>query len=563
MSKKPTVDGFIPRRGPSEIGEHHVVSEPRLPRPSVYSGIKPTGRGLTRENHGLTHTQDGERISPEAPRTMESSTTPQRTRLSRADVDDSLREIDHTDDVDQKKRHKRGGIKLNRKRVVKRVLIALLIIVVIVGAWIAVRAVIASNSVFKGDIFGLVQAEPLKEDESGRSNVLIFGTSEDDPEHEGALLTDSIMVLSINQTKKDAFMVSIPRDLWVRFGEACNSGYEGKINELYHCFSNGGESPEAGAKALADKVGTVLGMDIQYQAHLNYTVVRQAVDAVGGVNVDVQGNGPVPYGVKPGSILDRNFDWKCNYDCYYVKYEPGIHHMDGEHALAFMRARNAQGGYGLADSNFDREKNQQKVIVALRNKALEAGTLANPGKVTGLIDALGNNLRTNFETKEIRTIMSLGTDINTESITSISLNDDKEPQMTTGMVGSASVVHPVLGVYEYSGISRYIAKHVAADPFVQEGASVVVLNGSGVAGAAQEAARKLEDMGFVITGVDNAPAGEYKNREVYERDATAMPATRAKLAGLYGTPQVGLSQFGVAETVDFVVVVGRAESAAQ
>lgn len=56
-------------------------------------------------------------------------------------------------------------------------------------------------------------------------------------------------------------------------------------------------------------------------------------------------------------------------------------------------------GTGLAQSNFDREKNQQKVIVALREKALSAGTLANPGKVMSLISALGDNLNTNFDTK--------------------------------------------------------------------------------------------------------------------------------------------------------------------
>lgn len=571
MTRKPTVDGFIPRRSPGEIGAHHAPTEPRLPRPSAYSGLKPTGQGLNREQpsglSGRSEVTPARQVSGPA-HSVATTATPaphvQPVRLGRSDVDESLREIDQTPaPAPVRKKRARGLSSATRRKLIKRIIIAILVILLAIGAWIAVRAVIASSSVFKGDLFGLVQSAPLKADENGRSNILIFGTSEDDPEHEGALLTDSIMVLSINQTKKDAFMVSIPRDLWVKFGVACNSGYEGKINELYNCFSNGGESPEEGAKALADEVGSVLGLSVQYHAHLNYTVVRQAVDAVGGVDVEVMGNGPVPAGVKPGSILDRNFDWKCNYQCYYVKYEPGTHHMDGEHALAFMRARNAQGGYGLANSNFDREKNQQKVMVALRNKALSAGTLANPGKVTGLLDALGDNLRTNFETKEIRTLMSLGTDIKPEAIKSIALDDEKDPQMAVGAVGGASVVRPVLGLYDYSGVARYIQKQFSADPVVLEGASVVVLNGSGVPGAAKTAADKLEAMGFTITGIDNAPADDYQRREVYQRSDTAMPGTRKKLTGLYGQPKMGVDRFGVDASVDFVIVVGQAGSSDQ
>lgn len=77
------------------------------------------------------------------------------------------------------------------------------------------------------------------------------------------------------------------------------------------------------------------GLDVQYYAHINYTVVREAVDAVGGVDVKIESS-------DPRGILDRNFDWKCNCECYYVNYKNGeVAHMDGEHALAFMRTQRA------------------------------------------------------------------------------------------------------------------------------------------------------------------------------------------------------------------------------
>lgn len=546
MTKQPSMDGFVPRRPDTPgIAGNSNVHPRQLPRPE-----RPQ-LGVPRRP--LTQNRPPIDAQPTTVRTTNG--------LSRADVDESLRQIDQSDDSAGQVAHGRGGARSHRKRWIKRLLITLLVIFFAIGAWIGVRAVLAGSSVFKGDIFGIIQQKELKADMTGRSNILIFGTSEDDQEgdHPGAFLTDSIMMLSVDQKKKDAFMVSIPRDLWVKYGRACNSGYEGKINELYNCHSDAGEDGDAGAKGLAAKVGEVTGLDVQYTVHVNYTVVRQAVDAVGGISVKVQGNGDVPYGVKPGSILDRNFDWKCNYKCYYVKYEPGVHSMDGEHALAFMRARNAQGGYGLAQGNFDREKNQQQVIVALRNKALSAGTLANPSKVMNLISAFGENLNTNFDTSEIRTLMALGSEIEASSITSIDLVDDKEPVLTTGNVSGASVVRPVDGIYDYSTIASYIRKMISSDPAVKEGASIVVLNGSGVAGAASKAATKLEDMGFSIADVGNAPDAQYERREVYQRDTTSNPLTRTKLTNMYGAPKLGLEKFGVSSDVDFVIIIGEAD----
>lgn len=558
MTKKPTLDGFVPRRSPGSMGEYHAGVDRKLPRPVV--GQRPTALPRHRE---LTnpHTQPRPARELVAPHTARASTlSPAQSRsytgLTRSDVDESLREIDTAPvpEVKPSKRtKKRGGVRPNRRKIIKRVVIAILVAVIAIGGWLAIRAVMASNSIFKGDLFGLVQSVPLKQDANGRSNILIFGTSEDDQEgdHPGALLTDSIMVLSVDQTKKDAYMVSMPRDLWVEYGAPCNAGYQGKINELYNCFSDGEQDKNAGALALAKEAGQVLGLDIQYFTHVNYTAVREAVDAVGGIDVTIETD-------DPRGILDRNFDWKCNYQCYYVKYENGEKaHMDGEHALAFMRARNASGGYGLSRGNFDREKNQQKVVVGLREKALSVGTLANPAKVTGLIDALGNNLNTSFETNEIRTLMSLASDIETTNIQSISLVDEEEPVLTTGAVGAASVVRPVAGLYDYSGVAAYVQKQLTANPVTKESAKVVVLNGSGVPGAGQTAADKLEEMGFTVAGVDNAPEGEYKNREFYQRDTATTPATRAKLIELYGQPSVGGTEhLGVAEDVDFVVVIG-------
>lgn len=476
------------------------------------------------------------------------------TGLSRTDIHDSLREIDDTLPAVRKRGRKlRFGRPRSIKRVIKWVVITLVVAGLLVGGWLGFKAFTNFNSVFGGNILGLVQKQPLKQDENGRSNVLVFGTSEDSPDHPTGsnLLTDSIMVLSVHQEKKDAFMISIPRDLWVTFDEPCSVGYQGKINSVYQCGSNFGENPEAGAQALQKKVGEILGLDIQYYGQIDYSVVTRAVDAVGGVDVTIESNPP---GV---GILDRNFDWRCNYECYYVNYEDGeTVHLDGEHALALSRARNAQGGHGLAAGNFDREKNQQKILKAVREKALSLGTLTNIGKVTELLDAMGDNLKTNVEKSEVQTIMGLANDISSDAIISLSLNDEENPLVQTGQIGSASAVYPVAGLFEYGQIKSYIAKASSMDAATKEGATITVLNGSGVLGAAQREADWLEEQGFAIGEIGNAPEGEYLETKVYQRNQD-MPASKEKLESLYGVEVGTTSPVPIDEAVDFLIIIGE------
>ena len=533
-----SVDGFIPRR-PSRT----TMSE-KEPTPTL-------GRGTQLRTGGSSIAEESD-----------ISKYPGKTSLGTSSISESLQGIDEETLEQQpvsrkerrrlrKERHKAS----KKRRIIKRVIIALIVILVGIGAYVGINAMIASNNIFHGGIFGFIQRQPLKMDENGRSNFLIFGTAEDDEggEHGGANLTDSLMVLSVDQERKNAYMVSIPRDLWVEYGQACLSGYQGKVNEVYSCGSNDGQNEPAGAAALQKKIGSILGLDIQYYIHLNFTAVVEAVDAVGGVDVVIESN---PKGM---GILDRNFDWKCGYKCHYVKYEDGQKaHLDGEHALALARARNAQGGYGLAAGNFDREKNQQKIIKSLREKALSVGTLTNLGKVTGLINALGKNLRTNIDTKETQTLMGLASEIQNEEIVSLTLVDEEKPLVTTGMVGAASAVYPVAGTFDYSSIKAYIAKASSNNPVVKEGAKLVVLNGSGVAGVARTESNKLMSKGYTISVVDDAPEGNYESAEIYKL-GEGNTATANALAERYGvTIKTTKPPVAVAEDISFVVIIGKA-----
>lgn len=555
MKKKPptSIDGFIPRRSGTQLGSQHVGDK-----------VKPIDRSL--------HTGDNARQTVGLVR--------EDKIFGRTDIDESLREIDEGAITGKKltrkakkqrsRRNKdhRDHPKSKTKRNIKWIGIALLVILLGIGGFLLFKAITASDSIFKGSFLDLVQSQPLKEDANGRSNFLILGTSEDDPGHDASYLTDSILVVSIDQKTKDAFTFSIPRDLYVKYDMACLPGYSGKINSYFSCANEGTDDASEQDRLTKTQsfIGDIIGMDIQYGVHVNYTVMRDVVNAIGGnitVNIDSR---------DPNGQMDSNFDWKCGASyakrqaaCppsgHFIDYPNGPVVLDAEHALYLAQARgDVAPTYGFEQSNFDRERNQQKILVAIRDKAMSAGTLTNIGSVTSLVDALGKNLRTNIATKEIRTLMGLAKDIPSDKITSIDLYKEGDAQFTTKTIsGAGSVVLPAQGQYSYSHLQAYINRIITAEPFMKEAPNVSIYNGSSASGVAQIEADKLIAKGFNVDTVGNAPDGTYAKYEVYQVNAKKT-LSAAKLKEIYGvtvkttTPPV--SVFG---STDFVVIIGQTE----
>jgi len=527
MARKSNVDGFIPRRSPRAVGADYVSRR----QPS------PMAQGM-RQRPVISDTRATASVGSEG------LTPSRRQGLTRSDIDESLNEIDAQAPLTRKERKQQQkqqkAPKSRRRKIIKRVIIALIIILVAIGGYVAFKALSASNSVFKGDIFGLVQQKKLQQDANGRTNILVLGTSEDDPGHQGAYLTDSIMVLSLDQKNKNAYMISIPRDMQVQYGMACDAGYAGKINAYFNCVNGDWDSESAETERQTKSrefYGNILGIPIQYSAHVNYSVMRDVVNAVGNITVNIQGSGGAP------GVMDSNFDWKCKggnahaslatmkKNCppsgHFIDYPNGPATLDAEHALYLAQARgDTAPTYGLGNSNFDREQNQQKIILAIKEKATSTGTLTNIGKITGLLDAIGKNLRTNFETSEVRTLMTLAKDIPSNSFQRVNLLDSGI------MTGDAQ---PAAGLYNFTQLQAFVKKTIYATGVTKEGAHVIVLNASGVAGAAQTEADKLMALGMNIDSVDNAPSdGTYSSNEIFKLTDSKMPLTTAKLESLYG-----------------------------
>ena len=486
----------------------------------------------------------------------------------RDSISSSLEAIDQNT---PKTPHQKRKKSRKKKRIIKISSIIIGIIVLIVGGFLVYKALGMMGNVLDGNPFDIFQQQALKEDAYGRSNILIVGTTDDDPTRKAegdGILTDSMMILSVNQTTKDAYMFSIPRDLWVQYNTACSAGYEGKINVMFGCIADGDteEAETARLDGIREFVGDIFDIDLQYAVHVRSNVVSDAVNAVGGVTVKVESR-------DPRGVLDASIDWMCTQGnptaeekqkrCptgHYIDFPIGDNEMDGDKAMWFSRARGVGYGetYGLEQSNFDREQNQQRVIIALKDKALSTGTLTDFSKITKLMDAMGENLRSNVETKEVRTIMSLASEITNDNIKRLSFVEEDNMLMTTGSVGGQSVVQPSAGLYDYSDIRAFLRKEIYATDVSKENASVIVLNSGTTSGLAQETADELEELGMNIIATDNVPEDYTEGANIYRLVAEDQKtATAKKLKELYEKEiKQGNPPFTIEAEADFVVIIG-------
>jgi LCP family protein required for cell wall assembly len=373
------------------------------------------------------------------------------------------REISRKAEKKAEKRRRKAEKKARQKVPLGiKILIGFLVLVIAVigfGAYYFFNIYSAASGALEGNpMDAFFNKKPLQKDEYGRTNILVFGTAEDDEGHGGAMLTDSILILSIDQDRKIASTFSVPRDLWVNYtvsGEDslyCTVGYKGKINATYYCkLEDANQDKDAAARYFAKKITEVTDVQLQYYVAVDFLVLRDVVNILGGIDVDVH------------ATDDRGIYDICMHN---LKLDKGMNYnLNGDMVLDLARARNAYGGYGLANSNFDREINQQRIINGIKNKALNIGILADVNKVKGLLESFGDNVKTNITWAEMGTAMDVITGLHgdVESI-------DTRTLYGTGRIGGQSVVIPAganvdseYSLYNYNRIHLYLRNQLDED----------------------------------------------------------------------------------------------------
>ena len=224
---------------------------------------------------------------------------------------------------------------------------------------------------------------------AGYLNIVLLGS---DKRPTGkAWRTDSMIIVSIDQANSVVRLLSIPRDLWVNIP---GHGYN-RINtaDLWGELAKKGGGPERVKQTIYQN----LGIPIDYYIRVDFQGFMKIIDAVGGVDVDVE-----------CALPD-------------IKLLPGMHHMSGAEALRYARSRKST-------NDFDRGRRQRKVLMALWDQAL---TLDIVPRLPQLWLTMADSFKTDLPLEEVINLAYLGTTVERQRIRSKAIDASMTQGWTT------------------------------------------------------------------------------------------------------------------------------------
>ena len=221
--------------------------------------------------------------------------------------------------------------------------------------------------------------------------------------------------VTVDPATNTAGMLSIPRDLYVEIpGYGLN-----RINVAH--FMGDRDNYPGGGPALAKKtVQYNLGVPIHYYIRINFQGFRDVVDALGGITVEVE-----------REIWDDKYPDE-NYGYMTIYIPAGVQQMDGEMALRYARTRHN-------GSDFVRLRRQQKVLFAIREKALSLDLIP---RLPDLLRTMGYTVDTDLDPQEVLTLAQIARQIEKEDIKSAVIDETMAVSIILPDTG-ANVLYPL------------------------------------------------------------------------------------------------------------------------
>lgn len=215
-------------------------------------------------------------------------------------------------------------------------------------------------------------------------NILLLGTDQRELGSVGR--TDTIMVLAVDAPNNRAALISFPRDIYLAIPGV---GYS-RINTAYGFGEE--RQPGGGLPLLMSTIERNFGIPIDSYVRIDFSGFQGVIDALGGVDV----------------LVDCPLYDELIYR-YFETYtlEPGTYHMNGEQALYYARSRKTT-------SDFDRARRQQRVLLAIRNRVLDANLLP---RVPALWLAMRDVVDTNLGPAEIADLARMGATLSGRDLT--------------------------------------------------------------------------------------------------------------------------------------------------
>ena len=263
-----------------------------------------------------------------------------------------------------------------------KVLLRILLVIVI----ILVIAVIA----LAGTYFFINWQKDVQDKESGDKNIierLVVPEKKEEPVVTclflgvNSNLTDFIMLGQYNRNTREIALLSIPRDTNVG-----NNSVDGKINSAYS---------SRGMDKLKKQVTEITGIEIDYHVLFKTKILRQVVDKIGGVTVDVP--------------INMNYDDP--YQNLYIHLKKGTQKLTGSQAEQFCRFRKNNDGSGYPGGDVERTKAQQKFIKAFISELLKVDNVSKiPDLINIVLEGTKTNVTLNVAKEYIDDVIALKTD---------------------------------------------------------------------------------------------------------------------------------------------------------
>lgn len=286
-----------------------------------------------------------------------------------------------------------------------RLVLGIFLVLLLIGVFAGVRSVVGRTSL--GEYASMANGflfKPKNKAQSfeGRVNILLLGLSGDGEKN--PVLADTIILASIGIDEKNIHLISIPRDIWV-------PELSDKINGAY----DQGNKKQAGGGLVLQKasVEAVVGVPIQYAMAIDFDGFAEIIDILGGVTIDVEKSftdEKFPISGKEDAICSEGSGHEEDYSCRYetLVFEKGVQTMDGGRALKFARSRHSTDkdeGNDLA-----RAKRQQKVLIAIKEKALSREVLGSPRNLSRLWNKAWAITETGLSREELAYVARLAYD---------------------------------------------------------------------------------------------------------------------------------------------------------
>lgn len=381
------------------------------------------------------------------------------------------------------------------------------------------------------NLAGKIDPNKLQGEGDGRINILLLGMG--GANHPGGQLTDTIEVASIDPVNKKIALLSIPRDLYIKIP---GSGYN-KINYTYYYGEQNTKTTGGGPTLVKKTISEILDLPIHYYVKLDFTGLVKLVDALGGLDINVDKALSDPFYPAENMI---------DYDPFYVKV--GQQHFDGKTALKYARSRETS-------SDFDRSRRQQQIMTAVKEKALSSGVLTNPKKLTEIIKILGDHVRTDLKVNEMERVFSIVKNINDTDIISKVIDNSTDGPLVSGQVEGGYYLTPRAGIGNYKDIQT-IAHSIFTDPYLaKENAKIEVLNGTGSAGEALEVADLLGSFGYNIYKIDKNEVAS-PTTVIYDYSNGKFPFTSKFLSDRFQT-KISIQPRPKDTASDIKIVLGK------